>query len=340
MGTKCLHVDKSPSETLEQLAALHARNTGDADCTRIIEGKLEKLKLFNCALLDGVYGLPQQVVHGDFYVGNVVFTGGATIARLIDFDQSCVFYRCYEVLRGLMTSILHVPESLRLECLRAYLSAYCRVMGLTWLEIMTMLPLYYFVLLGNAFGLECSERRERDYANLREFAAYRWELARWIDARFGAVQEVISSDGGAMRPERMIPRANVLLQAVASACTAMERTRENFTISVEHVSLTLRVDDEATLTFIRDYFDGFSGPAEIRVSPLAASIFVSTDGSLVRSIEAYLPSDRDEQVSRWFATGDGVDILPQRASNPLRSRFIVVVMRRQHKVLMLPPWHR
>jgi Ser/Thr protein kinase RdoA (MazF antagonist) len=191
-GVRCLHFERKPRETLEQLAILHAQTNRDSDCIRIIQGKLVKLRAFNEALLNGVHRLPQQVVHGDYYVENVVFNECCKVAGLIDFDQSCLFYRCYEVLRGIMTSILHVHESLRLECLRMYLSAYCDVIELTSQEIVSMLPFYYFVLLGNPFGLEYIKQPGRNYANLREFAVYRWQLAQWIDDSFGELQEVIS----------------------------------------------------------------------------------------------------------------------------------------------------
>jgi hypothetical protein len=131
-----------------------------------------------------------------------------------------------------------------------------------------------------------------------------------------------------------------LLQAIATVCTALELANETFTINVERVLLTVSADDYATLRFIKDYFDGFDGPAELFACPLAANLFVSTDVRLLRLIEGHLPSDmckRDGQTVRNLSATAEIDILLQRASDPRRTNLVVLVLRQRNKVIVLLP---
>jgi Ser/Thr protein kinase RdoA (MazF antagonist) len=194
VGAVHLRLNYGAVENLLELANFHRRVTGDAQCIRIITGKLARLSTLNPAVLDLAESIPQQVVHGDFYLCNIVFARSGA-PRLIDFDQTCRFFRCYEVIRGIMTAILYADERTRIECLRAYVSAYREIVDLTDRETEAMLPLFYSVLLGDPSGLEPSDCPARDYTALRDFALYRWQLLKWIEGRFAVIQETISRGG-------------------------------------------------------------------------------------------------------------------------------------------------
>ena len=44
--------------------------------------------------------LSKQIVHGDFYLDNIIITGNTL--KITDLDQVCIFYKMYEVIRGMM----------------------------------------------------------------------------------------------------------------------------------------------------------------------------------------------------------------------------------------------
>lgn len=74
----------------------------------ILEFKAEIIKNIETEKID-FSSLKYQVIHGDYYEDNLVFTTNGI--KIIDFDQCCCFYREYEMLRGFFISIFKTENS-------------------------------------------------------------------------------------------------------------------------------------------------------------------------------------------------------------------------------------
>lgn len=53
--------------------------------------------------------LKLQVIHGDFYIDNLIYTSSGL--KIVDFDQCCTFYREYEMLRGFFISLYNSTKT-------------------------------------------------------------------------------------------------------------------------------------------------------------------------------------------------------------------------------------
>lgn len=119
--------------------------------------------------------LKKQIVHGDFYIDNILTSNGKYY--LMDFDQTGFFYKMYEVIRGMM--MIAYDENYTLDCnikrSIQFLNGYKKE---NILENMNeSIDLYIFILANSMYCL-----REEDFydENKRKFALTRYNMLKWI----------------------------------------------------------------------------------------------------------------------------------------------------------------
>jgi len=190
-GAIHLRIPEEPLRKLVRLRMLHDEVARDEVVISILDDKIRWLQALEHTDLERLTCLPRQVIHGDYYAENVVFSATGRIIGAIDFDQSCLFYRCYEVLRGIMRMLLYSDEVKRILRLRDYLRGYKKTGSLSGEEVTYMLELYHFILLADVLGLEPRKNRGSDSVSLRDFVVYRWRLLRWIQAYYSVIQSTI-----------------------------------------------------------------------------------------------------------------------------------------------------
>ena len=74
------------------------QSNNNIEYVEIIKYKLSILEKIKFSEIN-FNNLTKQIIHGDFYTDNILYTG--TSYKILDFDQCCEFYKEYEILRGM-----------------------------------------------------------------------------------------------------------------------------------------------------------------------------------------------------------------------------------------------
>lgn len=115
IGASSFHASRSVEVALEQIPSAVAAVEGDHDasevartCRLLAKGYREAARRTEAA---GWSSLPQQVIHGDWHPGNVLFRGAAVVA-VLDFDSARVEPRVVDLANGLLQFTMHLgtPE--------------------------------------------------------------------------------------------------------------------------------------------------------------------------------------------------------------------------------------
>ncbi len=96
INTKFLKIENN-QDYLIQLLDYYKKNNYQ-EYFKIIKYKLNILKGINIDDINYLK-LSHQIIHGDFYGDNILFDDKNY--KLIDFDQTCLFYKEYELMRGM-----------------------------------------------------------------------------------------------------------------------------------------------------------------------------------------------------------------------------------------------
>lgn len=96
--------------------------------------------------------LNYQIIHGDFYIDNLIFCKNKT--KVIDFDQCCMFYREYELLRGFFVSLFSATHSVKhtLDLFKDYIHSYKEINN--QVDAINTYKLYLYVLANSLSGME------------------------------------------------------------------------------------------------------------------------------------------------------------------------------------------
>lgn len=95
---------------------------------------------------NGFQDLPRGIVHGDFYPKNILFDKDMKIIGLIDYAQAGEFFRCYEIIRGLIQTNKFLGRiEIEPEFLAKYLEGYCEHINPNNSEYQKMLDLYIYL---------------------------------------------------------------------------------------------------------------------------------------------------------------------------------------------------
>lgn len=133
--------------------------------------------------------LSKQVVHGDFYIDNLLVRNGSVI--ITDFDQTCVFYKMYEVMRGMMMISFDDASSCQdnLNRTKFFLNGYKKENKLEHLDL--AIDLYSYTLANSMYCM-----RKEDYLNenRKTFALRRYKMLKWIYENKGEITNLIDKE--------------------------------------------------------------------------------------------------------------------------------------------------
>jgi Ser/Thr protein kinase RdoA (MazF antagonist) len=161
--------------------------------SRALRFKIDRLSQFTPAQIDKLRRLPMTTIHGDFYPDNtLLLPGETTTVRVLDFDRSCVFFRAYEVARGMTLCARPTTNWPATRArLHAFLSAYQREGPLNQEETERMLDLYLYIQLSDTYGLIPDLDGRPLSPALRRFGTHRFLLLRWLDENQDRLQRTI-----------------------------------------------------------------------------------------------------------------------------------------------------
>ena len=170
----------APEQRIRSLLEFHDHQKSASFYRRSLTYKLRMLDSFPEELQRSFPALPKQLLHGDFYAGNIVFDR-ANIPWVIDFDQCSVFHRAYEFMRA-ATFCCYVPSAqhMALPGIAEFARSYVSVEPLQRREADLMTDFYIWLLLAGSFAFRPDADPKMDYTSLRQFAEYRMHLTRWM----------------------------------------------------------------------------------------------------------------------------------------------------------------
>ena len=146
------------------------------DYCNILNYKIEILnKISINNVLKGKERLSQQIVHGDFYLDNIIIENNNI--KITDLDQVCVFYKMYEVIRGMM--MIAYDETLNdvdnIKRIKTFISGYKKENNIEDLNI--SIDLYLYTLANSLYCLQTDDWKDE---NKKKFANTRYNMLKWL----------------------------------------------------------------------------------------------------------------------------------------------------------------
>lgn len=128
--------------------------------------------------------LSYQIIHGDFYIDNVLLSGDEY--KILDFDQTCFFYKEYEVLRGMFMLCLK-PDSTNEEkfsYMRKFIKGYTSSNSIP--SPVDSYNLYLYIQTNSLSGI-----RENEYLDSKrvEFAEKKFNILKFL---YENIDEIIN----------------------------------------------------------------------------------------------------------------------------------------------------
>ncbi|MGI8838853.1 MAG: phosphotransferase [Pyrinomonadaceae bacterium] len=189
-----LSVPRKPQERIAALINYHTNVSNDFFCREALQYKYAELERFSTEQTDRLRDLPMQIIHGDFYLDNLLFGDGREISALVDYDQSCRFFRSYELMKAIVFTLFQRPENHESENAIGYLiSGYLKAGSLSYGEASNMAELYHWILLSDTFCFEPNQCPDRDFSRLREFGKRRISMIRWVAKMKERIQQIAGS---------------------------------------------------------------------------------------------------------------------------------------------------
>lgn len=152
------------------------RITGNQEYVEIIKYKMLMLeKISDDDIQRAKNELSKQIVHGDFYLDNIIKKENKLI--ITDLDQVCVFYKMYEVIRGMMM-IAYDEEKTNIANIKrviSFLNGYQRENNIE--DIKMSINLYLYTLANSLYCLDIKD--SKDYYK-KKFAITRYNMLKWL----------------------------------------------------------------------------------------------------------------------------------------------------------------
>lgn len=188
-----LSIKQLPQTRINALIEYHKRISKNEFCLDSLMYKYKELEQFTTGHIKQFSHLPTQVIHGDFYIDNLLFDGNGEIVALVDYDQSCRFFRVYELMRAMVFTIYTKGTISELEDkIACFLSSYLDSVNLSYSEISNMVDLYYWIQLSDTFCFEPNQCQRFDFSELRAFGEYRISLIKWIARERRQMRQIVS----------------------------------------------------------------------------------------------------------------------------------------------------
>lgn len=177
---------KNNRERLNYLLEYYIKNEY-RDLIDIINYKINVLN--NIQITDVNFdNLNEQIIHGDFYIDNILFDGKNY--TMIDFDQCCHFYKEYEILRAMFMLCLDrgVNKKNILKNMKNFINGY--YVNSVINSPIDAFNLYLYIQANSLSGLNIDEKDDDDR---RKFAVKRYKILRFL---YENKYEILSILGG------------------------------------------------------------------------------------------------------------------------------------------------
>ena len=178
------HMDKNYLSSLHisapkinEITELLEENSNEKSCARLLKNKLKILGEFDYNEINSFMSqLPLQIVHGDFYLDNLIYTKNNEW-KIIDFEQSGLFYKEYEIARVLFMICYNNDdtEQYNFEKVSMFLDGYKESNDIS--DLKNVIKLFLYSL---ANSLYCFKDWENLSLEKREYALYRNNMMMWI----------------------------------------------------------------------------------------------------------------------------------------------------------------
>jgi thiamine kinase-like enzyme len=121
--------------------------------------------------------LPKSIIHGDFYLDNLLFQDKKSI--VIDFDQSCYFYSMYELFRVAMKVCYNENEDFNSNVDKIYelILGYNYYIKLNNSMLKDGLNLYLYMQLNDLY---CLDPKDSYISNSKSYVIKRYNEVLWL----------------------------------------------------------------------------------------------------------------------------------------------------------------
>lgn len=150
--------------------------TNSQDYVKIIEYKMLILEGISDENIKRAKNeLSKQIVHGDFYLDNIIKKENKLI--ITDLDQVCVFYKMYEVIRGMMMIAYDEEKTNATNMKRAtsFLNGYQEENNIE--DMKMSINLYLYTLANSLYCLDVKD--SKDFLK-KKFAITRYNMLKWL----------------------------------------------------------------------------------------------------------------------------------------------------------------
>ncbi|MFZ5827000.1 MAG: phosphotransferase [Bacillota bacterium] len=181
--------------SLRLLAAAEARPAPDEMDNLAVEAARFRLRWLEERPVDlALYnGEVAQVVHGDYYPGNLLFTAPDVLSGIVDFDFVSVRFRGLEIARALVESALRPDGRFDPETAAAFLQGYLTQNALNLAERRSGFRIWLEYLLGSLYPLPLRYTGAPLPHGWERLARRRHELLLWLGAHLADLERLAAS---------------------------------------------------------------------------------------------------------------------------------------------------
>ncbi len=178
------HVEKNYLSSLHisapkinEINELLEENRDEKSYTKLLKNKLKILEELDYNEINSFMSqLPLQIVHGDFYLDNLIYTKNNEW-KIIDFEQAGLFYKEYEIARALFMICYNSDDTgqYNFEKVSKFLDGYKESNNFS--DLRKVIKLFLYSL---ANSLYCFKDWKSLSLEKREYALYRNNMMIWI----------------------------------------------------------------------------------------------------------------------------------------------------------------
>jgi Ser/Thr protein kinase RdoA (MazF antagonist) len=174
-------------EYIDELILNHEHFTGNIFYIKALKYKKDLLLNINKDNISKYYSIKKQIIHGDIYLGNIIYEYNGNNKYIIDFDQSSYFPRIYELCRAFFM-IVNIKEKDKylIDYLKYYLGGYCNEYGLSFKERKNIFEFYLWILLWDTYCFDININTSKI-----KFAQKRIDIIKFINRNIDNINTFI-----------------------------------------------------------------------------------------------------------------------------------------------------
>lgn len=162
---------------ISEITGLLKENRNEKNYAKLLNNKLKILREIDYNEINSFMSqLSLQIVHGDFYLDNLIYTKNNEW-KIIDFEQSGLFYKEYEIARALFMICYNSDDTRQynFEKVSKFLDGYKENNDIS--DLRNVIKLFLYSL---ANSLYCFKDWENLSLEKKEYALYRNNMMMWI----------------------------------------------------------------------------------------------------------------------------------------------------------------